>query len=766
MSLFSGAKNNKFFYPPIVKIKKNNHHLSDIYNSKHTKNKKNNNLSLKSTNQIIKSNSYSNMINGNKKIDFYIKEQNNDSLLLNLKNRSNSKNDKNKKYIDSESIYEKNIQLKTEINQIKKELVQMKAENQRKEKEIQKRDKLLVTAFDKKTKGEVDFDSMFIINDKKNNENNYLENDIKKNNYMSKFRKQYMELKKKYEEKISEINLLKKNIKITKLNELAIQNKEILKELNKLKDTYITLFQENQKNIEKIKKLKELENEINDKNLIILQLQESLKISSATNIKYENEFEEMKITINNLQNENKNLLEKIKKLYDNYNKVTTRKKEKEKKFMGLYYEKRRSDINFNNTNRSFLNLSKKLNTEKRSKNYRNSIAYIENRRISPLSKKIPISLNNSNIKKNSNINDTNISINNLKNENNNKNDINISKNKENENDIIIEDEKKINVNDNKDNINDNNNNDNSNDNNEINTNTNRSSHDISECSYMLIKNFEAFKISKEDSLTLIIKPILNEISNEKQIKNDILVNLFTNKICECINCTKNNNDIISISNVINSLLNESKYELFSFIKAFLDIFDSVKIYTDNLVDEEGIIKKINVTLCQYKEYFTNSYTKDFISFFTFRGLLNNKEIILDDESIEYLIYRMKKDCPNIAKQDEKKNINKDNNNDKNKNDEENNENKINNNNDKNKNTLLISNENNTNSIIINLNNGISTNIDQSKEIHNEDNKNEIKDNNIDIKNNGDINYNINSNSISIDECSIFDLNYKTFLNLI
>ena len=51
---------------------------------------------------------------------------------------------------------------------------------------------------------------------------------------------------------------------------------------------------------------------------------------------------------------------------------------------------------------------------------------------------------------------------------------------------------------------------------------------------MLIKNFEACKITKEDSLTIIIKPILNEISNEKQIKNDILVNLFSNKISECI----------------------------------------------------------------------------------------------------------------------------------------------------------------------------------------------------------------------------------------
>ena len=93
MSLFSGAKNNKFYYPPLLKVRKNNIHLSDINNLKNTKNKKINNISLKSVNQILqmtKSNSYNNIINANKKNDFYIKDQDTNNLLLTLKNRSNS----------------------------------------------------------------------------------------------------------------------------------------------------------------------------------------------------------------------------------------------------------------------------------------------------------------------------------------------------------------------------------------------------------------------------------------------------------------------------------------------------------------------------------------------------------------------------------------------------------------------------------------------------------------------------------------------------
>ena len=798
MSLFSGAKNNKYYYPPIVKIKKNNNHLSDIGNIKNIKNKKNNNnISLKNINQILhltKSNSYNNITNGNKKNDFMIKDQDSNSLLLNLKTRSNSKNDKYNKYVDNESLYEKNIQLKTEINQIKKELLQMKVENQRKEQEILKKDKLLINAFDKKL-NEENFESLFNINieDKKNNENVILEKVIKKNNYMTKFKKQYNELKKKYEDTIGQVNLLKKNIKNSKLNELVIQNREILKEFNKLKDIHMNLLQENKINLEKIKKINDLENELNDKNLIILQLQESLKISSSTNIKYENEIEEMKQTINNLQTENKNLLDKLKKLYESYNKISSRKKEKDNKIFRIYDEKRKSDINFNNTNRSFLTLANKINTDVRSKNIRNSINNCMKRKISPISKKIPVSSNNSNIKKH-NIDITN-SINNFKKEEFN-NEINISKIKENEN--IIKNNEEENNNDNniynENNKNENNKNENEDkykikENNE-NIEANLSFNDISQTSYILIKNFEACKISKEDSLTIIIKPILNEISDEKQIKNDILVNLFTNKICKCINCSQNNNDIISISNVINSLLNESNYELFSFIKAFLDIFDSVKIYSDKIIDEEGIINKINVSLFQYKEYFENSYTNKYISFSNFRGLLNNKNIILDDETIEYLIYRMKKDCPNIisrnVKSNEKEEINNINDiNEKNEKKTNNNENKINN---------IIDNENKEENNINNIKNVEEKKTNSNTNINNnENNINNEKDNNNKIEKNEEIPVKIvnisqeednKKNSEIIDKneekkekdeqifsdinenCSIFDLNYKTFLNLI
>jgi len=56
---------------------------------------------------------------------------------------------------------------------------------------------------------------------------------------------------------------------------MNLQNKEVSNEFNKFKDLY--LFLENKK-FGQNQKLNDFENKINNKNLIILQLQESLKV--------------------------------------------------------------------------------------------------------------------------------------------------------------------------------------------------------------------------------------------------------------------------------------------------------------------------------------------------------------------------------------------------------------------------------------------------------------------------------------------------------
>ena len=414
-----------------------------------------------------------------------------------------------------------------------------------------------------------------------------------------------------------------------------------------------------------------------------MQLQESLKLSSSTNIKYENEIENLKKSISKLQYENQRLTNKLQTLYEYFNKKNGNKEEKQNNVfelneeLTLHPKKIKNGISYNNTNRNYLKVSNKLILFNEGNNFKDKRKILN---ISPIPKKFQDDSKELFDKKN------NGSINNSK-INNNKN---FSFN-ENEKNNINNEEK---------------NNNPSEDNNlELN---NNNVNDISQTIYILIKNFEVLKISREDALTQIIKPILNDISNEKQIKNETLVNMFANKICSCLNCNQNNNDINSISNALISLLAESNNELFPFIKSFLDIFDNIKIYEDNSTEEKEILKKISESLKNYKDFFINTWKDKYISFFNFRALLNDKDIILDDEEIEYLIYRMKKDCVNIIS----KNINH-------------NDSSSLNNDDKNNNNI-IKEENTIN-----------------KETKLENNKDDIEH-----------------------QYSIFDLNYKSFLDFI
>ena len=170
-------------------------------------------------------------------------------------------------------------------------------------------------------------------------------------------------------------------------------------------------------------------------------------------------------------------------------------------------------------------------------------------------------------------------------------------------------------------------------------------YDIQFASYLLIKNFEAREMTKENALTLIIKPILNEIGENKEIEKNSLINLFANKISESIG-VQIKKDFEEIENIITILLIESKNDLSNFIDNFLKFFDHIKNYNE-CGKEEEYIRQINIELSGYKEYFINSYDKKIIPFSIFRQILNNKNIQLDNEIIEYLIYRMKKDCCNL-----------------------------------------------------------------------------------------------------------------------
>ena len=179
-------------------------------------------------------------------------------------------------------------------------------------------------------------------------------------------------------------------------------------------------------------------------------------------------------------------------------------------------------------------------------------------------------------------------------------------------------------------------------------------YDVKLSTYLLIKNFEACEITKDKSLSIIIKPFLKEIENNKQIEKKTLINLFTDKICESILVGKENKtDYEQIGIIVETLLTESKNDLSNFIENFTRLFDGIKNYNESK-KQEDYIRQINIELSMHKDYFINSYDKKIIPFSNFRDLLNEKNIQLDNEIIEYLIYRMKKDCCDLNKRNNNK----------------------------------------------------------------------------------------------------------------
>ena len=428
---------------------------------------------------------------------------------------------------DKEILYQKNIQLKTELNKIRKELTKIKSDNLKKDNEINKKVNLINSVYEIK-ENQFNFN---IDEESKIEKENQVYDKCLHSNLIYKLKKQYIQLKKEMERKDNDISLLKKNIKNSRINELIVENTNLFNEFNQLKNSYGQLIHKNNNLHIKTKNFNDVENDYSKQHFIILKLQDSLEKITEENSNLKNENTSFKHKIQNLNNENKKVNKKIIELEEQIKILMQEKKELEDKNYILNSQMSIPFPNFNN--------------EK-------------------------ISSHNSN------------------------NSSNGVKNAQ-----------------------------------------------ITEITYILIKNFEAKKITKEDALNKIFKETLDNLNGENQVEKSSLVNDFTIRICNLINC---NNEIekSKISYLIEILLSSSNNELGKFMENFLQLIDSIKYY--DLNDEKRLNDKIRNSLGQYKDYFIQNYKKDCISFFSFRALLNKQNIMLDDESVEYLIYRMKKDC--------------------------------------------------------------------------------------------------------------------------
>ena len=188
------------------------------------------------------------------------------------------------KTIDKEELYENNIQLKNLVNNLKKTLDESKSIIIQKDIEIKKKNKIIENCLRDNDVNEVH---------KENLEKG------KESNLLSLIKDKYSEMKNNYNKKLKENEILRANIKITKIKEISIENDILKNEVEKYKKLFLNSQREIQNSNLEIDNLKEFKNKFLEQHLII------------NSLKKQNE--ELNLNIKNLKNEIIQIKENLKK---------------------------------------------------------------------------------------------------------------------------------------------------------------------------------------------------------------------------------------------------------------------------------------------------------------------------------------------------------------------------------------------------------------------------------------------------------------------
>ena len=599
--------------------------------------------------------------------------------------------------IEREQLYEYNMQLKDLINKLNKELAETKYQVVKKDIEIRKKERII-----KECSKENDLESVHELNLEK----------ARESTLVSLCKDKYNELKTNYTKKCEENEILKANIKITKLKEYIIQIDILKKETEKIKTLYLHTLEDNMKLKQNINEIKTLKYKYIEQNNIINIFTKKCKQyeDEINSLKNENEFLQSKLEQNMRQQ--KGLKRTNIKLKISNEKFLTQKKYKENYALSIDDNKKlirslRKDLNeykrlYELKDKEYNTLKenndKIKNDEIKKKEERfnlkpfdfNQIKVIENKKedknINKLSlykslleeskHKITIYelyLKSKGIDKDQLIksygydgimtSSTKIVP---KEETTNNNLINTESNVNNEN---KEGNEEINKEDSIKNlrsvseINSNNINTNTNMNNNVNTITDgmkklpsieeekqdevQYSADESELLSLLhvfVKNLEGNNIKKEQ-INEKMKEISKFFSNKKETTKEDFLEPFLKMFIETMKITQDK-DIEIIKNFLSDLIDSLNGETGGFFSGLIEIFENIQDYTGINKDRE-----VSFELNKYKEQLINMLKQNdvnnnhLITFDIFRKIVQDLSILLDNDSMEYLIYLMKKSVP-------------------------------------------------------------------------------------------------------------------------
>ena len=646
------------------------------------------------------------------------------------------------KQISKEQLYEENMHLKDKLNKMRKELAETKNKLFKKGLELNKKEKII-----RDCSKENVTEQIHEINLEK----------AKESTLLTMCKQKYIEMKNKYEKKCEENDILKANIKITKLKEYKIKIDVLKNEMEKLKNLYMTTQSNYERSLREIKKMNELKKEFNKQHSIIISLNNKYQnLSDELNyIQLENNYlknelkknqgilkklrkNTFKLKISNekymtlkkqkenfvfLNTDNLRKLKTLQKDLDEYKLLYSKQNEKvksllkskglsskqndlgfkpfnyenvknvepnpfynqsqlykslleEAKIKNLIFEKFLIEHDINpeqiiknkgyegilnlNTNKKIIKLtqiiSKSSTNNSTNSKDATSVGTKENQDMSKNLNYTQSNLENnylssSNINNNILINDeinndyeSNKDINNEKNHDNNNifNDIKEVENQENQEDLKnaeIEENKEKNRNmENHESM-------------KIaqpqNSEFNNEDHQTKLLAILhtFIKNFEANHISKEFLINKL-KEISLLFENKGEVTKDEFIEPFINLFIESMKVTQSS-DIQLIKNFFSNFINDMEGDTNRFFLELIDIFENIVDYT--LVEnEEEVLNAISMELQPYKEEIKlklEKYVNNIITFDNLRNLIEELNISLTDDYTEFLIYKMKVKVP-------------------------------------------------------------------------------------------------------------------------
>ena len=161
--------------------------------------------------------------------------------------------------------------------------------------------------------------------------------------------------------------------------------------------------------------------------------------------------------------------------------------------------------------------------------------------------------------------------------------------------------------------------------------------------HVFVKNLEAQGITKEH-INQKIDEICKLFENKEEATKEEFIEPFAKMFIETMKITQEK-DIEIINNFLNYFI-DLNGEIEVFFNGLYEVFDNIKDYTGINKDNE-----LSFGLNKYKEQLIDTLKKNdvnnnhLITFDILRKIVQDLNIILEDESMEYLIYEMKKNVP-------------------------------------------------------------------------------------------------------------------------